>query len=150
MSNVRGSVSCNAALSLQETGDDCTEAVEVFFKDPMHTANNPHPETVESELESSPSEMDEVSSAKKGKEANEEATSATEGPPKEEAPILKAKKEGCTLDAKEETLDAEAASYVFFMFFFSLAVIFFLDGFIQFLAFSNESFINAFTLCANL
>jgi len=58
---------------------------------------------VERDLESSPSKMD-----KKRKAAVEEATSATEGPPKEKDSIVMAKKEGRTLDAKEETLAAEA------------------------------------------
>ena len=44
----------------------------------------------------------------KRKAAAEEATSATEGPPKEKDSIVMAKKEGRTLDAKEETHAAEA------------------------------------------
>ncbi len=107
----RRTVPCNAitqAPSIQEPGDDRNEVVEVF-KDPSHTATqDPHPETVESDLESSPSKMDKVSLAKKRKAAAEEATSVTEGPPKEEDSIVMAKKEGRTLDAKEETPSAEA------------------------------------------
>ena len=94
---------------IQEPGDECKEVIEVFFKDSTHTAkHDPQPITVDSDLESSPSKMDKVSSAKMRKAAAEEATSATEGPRKEEAPIVKAKQEVSTSDAKEETLAAEA------------------------------------------
>ena len=108
----RRTVPCNAithAPSIQEPGDECKEVIEVFFKDPSHTAKqDPHPETVESDLESSPSKMDKVSLAKKRKAAAEEATSVTEGPPEEEDSIMMAKKEGRTLDDKEENPSAEA------------------------------------------
>ena len=108
----RRTVACNAithAPSIQEPDDECNEVTEVFFKDPSHTAKqDPHPETEESDLESSPSKMDKVSLAKKRKAAAEEATSATEGPPKEEDSIVMAKKEGRTLDDTEETPSAEA------------------------------------------
>jgi hypothetical protein len=110
--NERRTVPCNVttpATPIQEPGDDCKEVIEVFFKDPSHTAKqDPQPESVEREIWNPALRKWTRYQAKKRKAAAEEATSATEGPPKEEDSIVMAKKEDRTLDAKEETLAAEA------------------------------------------
>ena len=100
------------ALTIWEPRDEYKDKVfEVLFKDPTDMAKQDHPpETEKGNLESRPPQTDKVSSAKKRQAAAEEASSATEGPNKDAALIVKAKNKDCSVDAKEEALEVVSSA----------------------------------------
>ena len=87
------------------------EVFEVLSKDPTDTAKQDHPpKTEKGDSEPRPPETDKVSSGKKRQAAAEEATSATEGPDKDAALIVKAKNKDRSVDAKEEALEVASSA----------------------------------------